>query len=159
MKRIKLEEYEKKYHTYSYQKLYEKIRFLLEEGKIKPVKASGLNGKKPALYNEYWVMEEQEDYASYLEELSYFYKAKISIDYYLKHPECYKEDRRWLLLLNEYLREQEEQLTQPQSLNERSFAIWKREKFLKEEQGKKILKRCARRSGSSVRRSAGRSRR
>lgn len=33
-------------------------------------------------------------------------------------------------------------LLTPESLNERSFEIWYREKFLDREQGKKILKRC-----------------
>ena len=31
---------------------YQTIRGLLEAGEVKPVKASGLNGKKPALYRE-----------------------------------------------------------------------------------------------------------
>lgn len=142
MKRIRLEDYEKKYHTYSYQKLYEKIMSFIEAGEIKPIKASGLNGKKPALFNEYRLVEKKEDYSSYIEELSYEYVPMISTDFYLKHPGIYKEDRRWLLLLNNYLKRNREELRVCQSLNERSFAIWKREKFLKEEEGRRILKRC-----------------
>lgn len=142
MKRISLEKIEKHYHTNSYQELYQKVRELLEAGKIKPVKASGINGKKPALYNEYWKIEETEDTSALLEELSYWYVPIISTDYYLQHFKEYQEDRPWILLLNQFLKTRREELQTPQSMNERSFAIWRREKFLKEEQGKKILKRC-----------------
>lgn len=111
MKRITLQDIELKYKPENYQALYNKVISLINEDKLKPVKASKLNGKKPALYKAYWVIEEA-------------------------------EDRQWLILLNHYLKNNWEDLKTPQSMNERSFAIWHREKFLKEEQGKKILKRC-----------------
>ena len=38
------------------------ILSLLNEGKIKPVRTAGKNGKKPALYFEYWLLEEAKDY-------------------------------------------------------------------------------------------------
>ncbi len=142
MKRISLEKIEQQYSTASYRELYEKILELIEEGKIKPVKNSKKNGKKPALYKEYWLIEEKEDNSLLLEELSYQYVPAISTDYYLHHLKQYKEDRDFVLLLNQYLKTNREDLKIPQSMNERSFAIWKREKFLKEEQGVKILKRC-----------------
>ena len=44
--------------------------------------------------------------------------------------------------LNEYLKKHADALLTAESLNERSFEIWHREKFLDREQGKKILKRC-----------------
>lgn len=142
MKRIRLEELEAKYKIDHYKELYEKILFLIEQEEIRPVKASGLNGKKPALYKEYWVIEKKKDYSAFIEELSYQYVPAISTDYYLHHLQEYQEDREWLLLLNEYLKKYQKQLETPLAMNERSFAIWYREKFIKEEQGKKILKRC-----------------
>lgn len=142
MKRISLEKIESQYKAASYQELYKKVLELIKEETIKPVKASGTNGKKPALYKEYWIMEMSEDDSLLLEELSYLYVSLISTDYYLHHLKQYREDRPWVLLLNQYLKSNREELKTPQSMNERSFAIWKREKFLKEEQGKKILKRC-----------------
>lgn len=142
MKRISLEKIETQYKLNSYQDLYQKVMDFLEKKKIKPVKASGTNGKKPALYKEYWMIETPEDNSSLIEELSYLYVPTISTDYYLKHLKQYQQDRQWVLLLNQYLRANRDELQIPQSINERSFAIWKREKFLKEEQGKKILKRC-----------------
>ena len=142
MKRIPLEKIELQYKPASYQELYKKVLELLENQKIKPVKASGTNGKKPALYKEYWLIETTKDNSSLTEELSYLYVPAISTDYYLHHLKQYQEDRPWVLLLNQYLKTNREELKNPQSINERSFAIWKREKFLKEEQGRKILKRC-----------------
>lgn len=142
MKRISLEKIELRYKVTSYQELYHKVLELMETEKIKPVKASGTNGKKPALYKEYWMIETPEDTSSLIEELSYLYVPSISTDYYLKHLKQYQEDRPWVLLLNRYLKTNRDELKTPQSINERSFAIWKREKFLKEEQGRKILKRC-----------------
>lgn len=61
----------------SYQEQYEYIRKLLEEGRIKPVKASKTNGKKPALYREYWILEEAKDYSSYIEEIKYTFSTMI----------------------------------------------------------------------------------
>ena len=61
-------------------KQYEYIMNLLEEEKIKSVKASRLNGKSPALYREYWVLEEKKDYSTYIEELRYEIVPDISVD-------------------------------------------------------------------------------
>ncbi len=142
MKRISLEKIELQYKINSYQDLHQKVLGLMRDEKIKPVKASGTNGKKPALYKEYWLIETPEDNSSLIEELSYLYVPAISTDYYLHHLKQYQEDRPWVVLLNQYLKTNRNELDIPQSINERSFAIWKREKFLKEEQGRKILKRC-----------------
>ena len=104
MKRISLEMIETQYKVTSYQKLHKKVLELMEEEKIKPVKASGTNGKKPALYKEYWMIEKPQDNSSFVEELSYLYVLSISTDYYLHHLNQYQEDRSWVLLLNQYLK-------------------------------------------------------
>lgn len=142
MKRITLEELLQKKRQLDYGRQYAYIIGLLDAGQIKPLKASGKNGKSPALYLEYWLMEEQEDLRPLLEELKYMLVPSISIDYYLSHPKIYRQERSWVLLLNAYLRDRKEQLCRPVSANERSFEIWGREKFLVREQGKKILKHC-----------------
>lgn len=142
MKKMKLEEIEKRFKIENYQELYEKVLQLIAQNKIKPIKNAGLNGKKPSLYKAYWLIEEKEEQPDFIEELSYYYVPAISTDYYLHHLKAYQEDRCWVLLLNEYLKTQKEQLAIPMAMNERSFAIWHREKFIKEEQGKKVLKRC-----------------
>ncbi len=147
MKRITLEELEKKLRAESYERLCTYVYSQIENGRLKPVKASKTNGKKPALYREYWGIEPDKndgiDLEKLKEELKYGMSAKISVDYYMKHLDQYASDRRWVLMLNDYLRMCQGMNEMPViSKNERSFQIWGREKFLQLEQGKKILKRC-----------------
>lgn len=142
MKRILLEKLLCQQTDLSYEKQCHYIMNLLSQGKIRPVLASGTNGKKPALHREYWLVEEKKDYHALEEELKYRIIPLISVDYYLKHPDIYEQDRPWVLLLNDYLKTCREKLRHQESVNERSFEIWNREKFLSREQGKKILKRC-----------------
>lgn len=142
MKRISLESLLHSRQELPYQEQYEHICRLLEEEKIKPVKASRTNGKKPALYREYWIVEAQKDYSSYIEELKYSLSTNISVDYYLSHLDIYEKDRPWIIMLDDYLKNNSDRVQNAESMNERSFEIWNREKFLDREQGKRILKRC-----------------
>ena len=64
------------------------------------------------------------------------------MDYYLSHPDSYEQDRVYVRMLDRYLRERKGQLSYPESVNERSFEIWHREKFLTRERGRNILGRC-----------------
>ena len=52
MKRISLDDLEHALHPQDYQQLYEAVLHKIEQGEIKPVKASGKNGKKPVLYRQ-----------------------------------------------------------------------------------------------------------
>jgi len=142
MKKVNLDSLASQYRITAYKDLHAKIMELIEDKKIKPVKASGINGKSPALYREYWLLEEKQDVSKYLEELTFVISPAISTDYYKAHIDQYILDRQWVLLLNQYLKNKKECFMTPMSENERSFDIWHREKFLKQEQGKKILKRC-----------------
>ena len=142
MKRISLEELTKSHAGDSYEQQYHFVIRLLEQKKIKPVKSSGTNGKRPALYRSYWIIEEKKDYRALEEELKYKLHPMISVDYYLSHLENYEKDREFVLLLNHYLRSNQKMLSYQESVNERSFEIWNREKFLTKEQGKRILKCC-----------------
>ena len=113
MKRISLETLIHSRQNLSYQEQYEYVCKLLQEEKIKPVKASRTNGKKPALYREYWILEEQKDYSVYIEELKYTLSTKISIDYYLAHPDIYEKERPWVVLLDEYLKNDSDRIKIP----------------------------------------------
>lgn len=142
MKRVSLEQLLKPYTNENYIRQSHRILELLNSGKIRPVRASGTNGKSPALYREYWLAEEKKDYEELREELTYRLVPLLSVDYYLNHPAVYEQDREWVLKLNTYLKEHRGLLEHQESVNERSFEIWNREKFLSREQGKRILKRC-----------------
>jgi len=142
MKRITLESLVRSHQDIPYNQQYEYILTLISEGRIKPLKASGTNGKHPALYREYWLIEQEKDYLALEEELKYRLHPLLSVDYYLSHLRNYEKDRVWVLRLSEYLKESREYLEYAESVNERSFEIWGREKFLGREQGKRILKNC-----------------
>lgn len=143
MKRISLEELMGHHPDFTYGQQYEYIRKLIAAGKLKPVKSARTNGKSPALCLSYWKVEDADtSYRELEEELKFQLEPLISVEYYLAHLEEYQKDRTFVLMLNEYLKENRELLKQPESVNERSFEIWNREKFLTKEQGGRILKRC-----------------
>lgn len=145
MKKISLEELQKESRTESYPEQYRYICGLIEQQRITPVKSSPRNGKKPALHTSYWLAEEKPDYGEELEELQFRTVPAIRTDYYLNHLEVYREERKWVRLLNRFFLEQGEAGSRNLpyvSLNERSFRIWGREKFLQREQGRKILAHC-----------------
>lgn len=137
---ITIEELERVYKLSSYQDLYLKIKELQDENKLTPVKNSGGNGKKPTLYKKYRIVKEIQDVEDLTEEITYKLSTKFKLDYYRKHMEKYKEDRLYVLMLNDFFLNKEELLHTRVSMNERSFQIWGREKFIKEERGKIIVK-------------------
>lgn len=142
MKKITLEALLERHKTESYEAQCRYIKKLTDARKIKPVKSSKTNGKRPALYQKYWLLEEQKDYRLLEEELKYHIVPSLSVDYYLTHLAAYETDRPWVLCLNNYLKERGGNLAPSISVNERSFEIWGDEKFLARGRGSQILKRC-----------------
>ena len=114
----------------SYQDEVDYIMRLIGQGELEPVKSSPKNGKRPALYTRYWKIIEDRDYSDYIDELRGRISARIEIDYYLNHLDIYVKERPYVLQLSEYLEKHQAELQVPISENERSFAIWKQEKFL-----------------------------
>lgn len=142
MKRITLEEIQKNGKFETYGGLHSHIMNEISKGTIKPVKASGTNGKKPALYRKYWIEEPVKDYSELESELIFGLSPLIANDYYLENLSVYEQDRKWVLMLSSYLEKQRGLLEQPESINERSFEIWGQEKFLKKGSGMRILRNC-----------------
>ena len=138
--KITIEEIEKVYKVSTYNDLYILVSKLIENNEIEAIKNSGGNGKKPALYKRYRIVKEEEDNSVYLEEIDYKILSKFDISYYKKNINKYKEHREYILVLNTFIKENEELLKIPLSMNERSFQIWGREKFLQKEEGKLIIK-------------------
>ena len=87
MKRVSLDTLLRDRQDLTYQEQYRYICGLLEAGQVKPVKISKMNGKKPALYREYWILEEKKDYSNYIKEIKYTFCPMMSVDYYLAHPD------------------------------------------------------------------------
>lgn len=111
-----------------YQKQYEYIAGLLQSGKLIPVKRAPLNGRRPALCVAYWeIAEEPADKETLREELLFRISPKINTGYYLNHLANYQREREQVLKLNRFLMEEQEDLKDTVSLNERSFQIWGRD--------------------------------
>lgn len=139
-KRIDLYELQQYLDIKDYLQLVEIITKLINEEILRPVKSSKLNGKKPALYNRYRIVEKQEDNSKYLDELSYGLNIRLDKSYYVKNINKYKKDRKFILVFSRFLDEKIDLLNTQTAVNERSFQIWGREKFLIKEGGWKILK-------------------
>lgn len=146
MRKISLEQLLLESGEEAYLEQYRYVCRRMEAQELIPVKASPLNGKKPALHLSYWLVEKAADYTDEIEELKFQMAPEIRTDYYLKHLGVYREESQWVRLLNSYFLEQKiaGNFREPAdvSLNERSFQIWGREKFLQREQGRKILAHC-----------------
>lgn len=127
--------------TQSYSEFYQFILNQIDNGKLLPIKNSGLNGKKPALYNSYWKIVDKKDNSNYVDELLYQLNNKINPDYYLKNPKKYLDDREKILKLSRYLNDRNELLNKQETTNERSFEIFGEEKYLDDGKGIGLLKK------------------
>ena len=130
-KKIDLEELTKGKKFEAYKDEAEYIFRLISSGHISPVRASGTNGKSPALYNRYWLNEKEDDDPGISDEINFRLSPLICTDYYKKHTDVYRRERSFVLSLSRYLDSNRD--TKPSeviSVNERSFEIWGREKFL-----------------------------
>ena len=135
-----LDEIAKYFKIRDYTLLFEFIIKNIEEENIRPIRSSKTNGKSPALYNSYMLIAPVIDYGNFKEELQYKLNSNLRVDYYIKNLERYKEDRKYIISLSNYLDNSKDLLSEPVSGNERSFEIWGREKFLQKEGGIRILK-------------------
>ncbi|WP_265444491.1 Wadjet anti-phage system protein JetD domain-containing protein [Acetivibrio straminisolvens] len=119
------------------------INSFCEKGFLSPVKASGINGRNPPLYNKYRILigNEKKLCNELVLELQSLH-PKLDKSYYFKNPEAYKEDRDYILMLSQYLLDtaSNSSLKYRCTMNERSFEIFNNEKFL-ESHGKVLLKR------------------
>lgn len=138
-KRIELATIEQHYELFVYQELYQFIQQALQHGYLEPVKASGSNGKKPALYKKYHIITKIENEEEFRQELLFSLSPLLKNDYYLNHLKQYELDREAILKLSDFFQSQRSCLQLPTSLNERSFQIWQQEKFLAQE-GQRLLK-------------------
>lgn len=139
-KKITLAEISELYKPKDYPSLVDFVLANMEAGKIEPIKFSKTNGKTPALYNRYRIIPQEVNNEKYEDEIKFKLHPSLKIDYYLRNIDKYKEDRKYILQLNNYITYKNRLLETPVSTNERSFEIWYREKFLQKEGGYRILK-------------------
>ncbi len=140
-RKVQLTEIILQHSKLDYLQLYQYILSEIEKGRLKPIKASKLNGKKPALYNAYWRLEEEVDYSDIIEEMTYQISPLLDMSSYKTKPEKYLSDREKIQSLSNYLVKKKECLKILETMNERSFEIFHKEKFLDREGGLELLKR------------------
>ena len=126
-----------------YQQLYAYVMGLIENKELEPMKSAKNNGRTPALPISFWKYEKERDYTAVYEELKYKYHPLINTSYYREHPERYEADKNNLQLLSDYLKDHSELLKIKETMNERSFEIFHREKFFQKEGGLEFCKRVA----------------
>ena len=143
---VTLEELLYGYQKEPYSAQYSYVKKLLSDKVIEPVKSSPGNGKYPMLHTRYRYIVEKKDRTALKEELLYGTNLRISTDYYLRHLDSYEKDRKYVRLLSNFLDNRAESLATQMSENERSFSIWREEKYLSsssgENGGARLLKRC-----------------
>jgi hypothetical protein len=126
--KITLEELEKQYSKNDYIEFYNLIESMVDQGSLIPIKDSGANGMVRGLFKRYWLISEIDDISI---ELRYIH-GDLNVSYYRTHPEIYKKDKMYIEKLSRYLYKNSKDLLTPMAINERSFAIFNKEKFLKE---------------------------
>ena len=126
-----------------YQQFYAYVMGLIENKELEPMKSAKSNGRTPALPISFWKYEEERDYTAVYEELKYKYHPLINTSYYREHPERYEADKNNLQLLSDYLKDHSDLLKIKETMNERSFEIFHREKYFQKEGGLEFCKRVA----------------
>ena len=141
-RKITLEEVLRKKRRESYEDQAAYVLSLIASGTLTPISRAGTNGKKPALCLRYWETVPDAEPEDRREELLYETVPQIRVDYYLKHPGVYEKEREDVRRLDAFLRYNTEALSSAVSVNERSFQIFGREKFLSQGGGKTLLAHC-----------------
>lgn len=118
------------------------ISDLVKDRVIRPIKATGHNGRSPGLYNRYQLTIVDELSESDRQKLLVRYHPEINTSYYLKKPREYEVDETYLVALDKFLRECAGYKKQPQvTVNERSFEVFGYEKWLLSVHGQKFMQR------------------
>ena len=120
------------------------LKQLCTQGVLEPVKASGTNGRNPFLYNRYRKVPLCLEQGLRLNLINLH--SLIRSAAYSKSPQAYTEDQSYILALDAFLKNphQRESLGESISVNERSFQIFKDEKFLLSDRGRIFLQRIGR---------------
>ncbi|MDP4178948.1 MAG: DUF2220 family protein [Bacillota bacterium] len=139
-KLLSVTEIQEYFNIDNYLKLVELINSLVEEGILAEVKGSKSNTMNPPLYNKYRVIPKEENLEFLENDINYNFPLNFNREFYLNNLKKYKEDKEYVKVFIEYFRKYRESLLTPMSINERSFEIWGKEKFLKDGSGQSILK-------------------
>lgn len=124
-----------------YQSFAELILELVQEGYLKPIKARKTNGMNPPLFNGYQIMGQKQIFTSQEQRLLLTeYHPRLDLTYYLRNREAYQRDKQYLQALDQYFRVAGHiDKSRSVTINERSFQIFRDEKWLGSTQGQALL--------------------
>lgn len=127
-----------------YNRFYNIIKKMQTEHNLLPVKASGINGRNPVLYNKYKVSgpnEKTDENKGEINEILALH-PQLKREYYLKNIRQYQKDREQIYKISNFFFSLHEShaLEYRCTLNERSFEIFGDEKLLSDK-GEAFLKR------------------
>lgn len=106
------------------------IKKLIDDEIIRPVKRSGPNGLKPTLYKRYQISKIDNNLQEFTDEIKRLHPI-FNIEGYLSNSSKYELERVVILALDKFVRLNSSLLDQPASINERSFQIFGKEKFIR----------------------------
>jgi hypothetical protein len=126
-----------------YYSFAESIEKLTQQEFISPVKASGLNGLNPPLYEKYRIaVKRDEPDGATKQKLLTWYHPQINTAHYLTHFTDYQEDEPYLTRLDSFLKQHKDFASWPMiTANERSFQIFFDEKWLLSSHGRLFCQR------------------
>ena len=142
-RKVYLEDIVKEHPEFEYRQLHAYVIQMIEHKGFVPMKNAKSNDRKLALPLSFWKHEKEPDYTEVYEELKYKYHPLINTSYYREHPEHYEADKKNLQLLSNYLKDHSDLLNTEETMNERSFEIFRREKFFQKEGGLEFCKKVA----------------
>lgn len=122
----------------TYARLSEVISRLCEAGTIVPVKNSGKTSFRPPVYREYKKVRLKPDYSRYMAEIGSLH-PRLAISRYMGKPEEFVDNRAEILQLSGYLWNHGGCPVEVMSVKERSYDIWKDEKFLESRSGHRVM--------------------
>ncbi len=111
-----------------YLDLHSTFKKLCDENIIEPTKSKETNGMNPPLKNKYRKIQVESDSKEILIEMAKLNKKIDVSKYYLNNHEAFTRDRESILVINEYLNNPSSIML---TINERSWELFKDEKFLK----------------------------
>lgn len=119
------------------------IEDLVRQEIVSPVKASGLNGRKPVLYEKYRiVMKRDVPDSATRQKLLTFFHPRINTAYYLTCLSDYNKDKPYLIMLDNFLKQHPDLSVLPEiTANERSFQVFYDEKWLLSGHGRTFCQR------------------
>lgn len=115
----------------NYSEFCKKVEELVIKHILIEVKSSGLNGMNPPLFNRYKIFKNQPDIKYLTEEINQTFPIQFGRNFYLNNLGRYLEEQEYVKQLISYYRNNSNLLSEPMSINERSFQIFGKEKFLK----------------------------